>query len=1780
MSFNFGNVQLGTITARPFNDANANGVQNVGEILVSGWSFTLTGTLVNGTAIAPINISSSPTAVFSNLYPGTYALTETNQAGFAQSTPNPVSSISLPSGGSLSFNFGNFKLGTITARPFNDSNSNGIQDAGEALVSGWSFSLTGKFSNGTNAPTVNIVSSPTAVFSNIFPGNYNLTESDQVGVFLDSNLNGILNIGELGKKSWPITLTGTLNNGTILSPITVNSSSTGSFAFNKLSPGTYTLTEADVSGWVHTSPKIITSISIGSGTVVTNNFGNVQLGTITARNGDLAKDGGEINVPNWNVTLTQNGVKIASKLTDVNGTVLFNSLTSGIYNITAATPGFYVHTQPLNGTYSVNITSIGGLHLVSLGIFNEVPGLLTGFGDITTIAPESIVMDSQGFIYDTDVFGNAIKKFAKNGTLIMTFGSQGSGPGQFINPAGIALDSQGNIYVTDLNQRVQKFDPHGNFIMQFGSFGNGPGQFSSPRGISVDPQGNIYVADGNNHRIQKFNSNGNYLLTIGKQGVPYSYIRLPFDVEVIDSTGTVYVADTGNDRIQKFDVNGNWISAFGKFGKNATGDFLRPRNVAVDTNGFIYVSDTYNNRIQIFDSNYNFVRTFGSIGSGPGQFLNPSGLIVDNGIIYVADISNDRIESFYTNGTFIDQFRTRASSMEPYFVIFDQQGHLLAADGHNHKILGFNATTGDLVFTFSQLGTNPGDLRGPRGIGIDSQGNRIVAEDYNNRVSIFDPSGNFLKTFGSTGTGPGQFKQPRGILIDSAGNILVADTQNSRIQKFTSNGTYITQFATFKPYQIAFDAQENIYCADETAAYIEKLAPNGTSLARFGINGTAPGQLNNPRGVYIDNSGNIWVSDSGNNRIQKFDSNFNLLTILGSGGTGTGQFSDPRAILVDSSGNLWVDDTGNLRIQEFDSNLNFVKAISFAFTANTNFGPVILADPPGGTFNATQHVTLSTDEPSVIYYTTDGSTPTQASPKYTGTPIAIGITTTLNAFAIDVAGAVGGILSQIYTIDATPPTVTIIAPSDGAILNTSIITINGNATDSGSGVDALAIQIDGGSFTPISGTSTWSFTTSALSDGQHTISVRAKDNAGNVGVKSITITINTGVPTISITTPSNGAIVKTSIVQINGTASDVVPISKVEVQIDGGTFNLATGTSTWSFTTSALSDGTHTINAKLTDNGANTQTTSSTVTIDTVSPTIAILAPSNGTIVKTSTVLINGTASDVGSGLQKVEASVDGGPFVPASGTANWSFAFNSPFDGSHTIVARATDNAGNTVLSLIAISVDTHAPIVFITLPVNGSTVGSSSVPVTGTAFDAGTGIQSVQVSLDNGAFNLASGTSPWSFNATLVNGQHKIQAKATDNAGNFATSTINVTVNVVQAPVTITTVTNPSPRWGVDSVFVSGNVTGSVAVGDTIFINWGDGASTTGITISGGKWGPVSHIYGSSAIAANPNLILATWISSSHVTKGTSIPSLIMVAKHTTGIALTQAKNLPWGKSTSFTAVLVDADSSNAAIPGKTIHFNGTGVIGVADQATNGTGFAISTGTAPSTVSTTWTYQSHFAGDSLYLPINSAVKVYSTTQHHTFVLVGARSAPWGGTSSFISLLKDADNSAAGISGKTIHFNGTGVIGVADQATNGTGFAISTGTAPSTVANGWTVQAHFAGDSLYFKSDSVVRTYSTLKHGTALSLSLPTSVNHGNTYSVFGTLRDGITGATIASKTITFTADAPIVIPSTGTSGIGNYAVSGLTAPSAGSYNIQSHFAEDSLYLSSNSPQKTLVVK
>lgn len=216
-----------------------------------------------------------------------------------------------------------------------------------------------------------------------------------------------------------------------------------------------------------------------------------------------------------------------------------------------------------------------------------------------------LTLDSAGNIYAVITSGSSdtrreeVRKFTPEGNLLLSFGSRGSGDGQFLRSTGIALDSIGNIYVSDTNSnRVQKFDPKGNFLLKFDTKDSADGQPFSPVDIVLDSNGNIFVADFSNHLIRKFDSNGNIIMNFGMEGSENGQFIGPVGV-TLDSKGDIYVTDRGNHRVQKFDSKGNYLSQFGSFGFE-TGKLRFPRRAAVGTNGNVYVADIENHRIQVF----------------------------------------------------------------------------------------------------------------------------------------------------------------------------------------------------------------------------------------------------------------------------------------------------------------------------------------------------------------------------------------------------------------------------------------------------------------------------------------------------------------------------------------------------------------------------------------------------------------------------------------------------------------------------------------------------------------------------------------------------------------------------------------------------------------------------------------------------------------------------------------------------------------------------------------------------------------------------------------------------------------------------------------------------------------------------------------------------------------------------------------------------------------------------------------------------------------------------
>jgi DNA-binding beta-propeller fold protein YncE len=255
-------------------------------------------------------------------------------------------------------------------------------------------------------------------------------------------------------------------------------------------------------------------------------------------------------------------------------------------------------------------------------------------------------IDPQGNVWVSDS-KDRFHIVAPDGTFIETWGTSGSGEGEFEFLArnsgvsrhygDVAFDAAGNIYVADSgNTRIQKFAPDRTFLLAWGSEGEADGQFLSPSGITVGPDGVVYVVDDARGDIQKFDSEGQYLGTIGEYGFEEGQFLMPSGVGIAGN-GDVLVADWSNSRIQRFTPAGEFVTTWGENGTD-DGEFNKPNDVSVDAQGRIYVAEDFNNRVQVFLDDGTYLTKTGSYGSDPGELDDPLGIAVrPDGTVYVSD---------------------------------------------------------------------------------------------------------------------------------------------------------------------------------------------------------------------------------------------------------------------------------------------------------------------------------------------------------------------------------------------------------------------------------------------------------------------------------------------------------------------------------------------------------------------------------------------------------------------------------------------------------------------------------------------------------------------------------------------------------------------------------------------------------------------------------------------------------------------------------------------------------------------------------------------------------------------------------------------------------------------------------------------------------------------------------------------------------------------------------------------------------------------------------------
>ncbi|MCM6995749.1 Ig-like domain-containing protein [Enterobacter roggenkampii] len=414
-----------------------------------------------------------------------------------------------------------------------------------------------------------------------------------------------------------------------------------------------------------------------------------------------------------------------------------------------------------------------------------------------------------------------------------------------------------------------------------------------------------------------------------------------------------------------------------------------------------------------------------------------------------------------------------------------------------------------------------------------------------------------------------------------------------------------------------------------------------------------------------------------------------------------------------------------------------------------------------------------------------------------------------------------------YSVDATAPTVTIDTVAGDNVINGSEaaagVAISGTTTAEAG--QTVTVTLGGKSFTAqVQQGGVWSVNVpgsdlTALADSGYTVQVSVSDAAGNPGSAGKTITLDATPPTVSFNVVAGDDVINSvehgQAQIVSGSATGANVGDKVVITLGSHQYTTTVDASgNWSVgvpasVISALTDGTVTLSATITDSAGNSSTQTHDVVVNTASVALTVNTVSGDDVINAaeagSSLVINGSSAQFASGTQ-VTVTLNGKTYtatIQSDGT--WTTTVPAADVGAladgarYQVSVSAQDSAGNSASATHGISVDTTAPVVSIgTLSVDDMlNAAEAQQPLTVHGSSSAEAGQTVTVTLGGKTYTALVGSDgTWTLDvpaadlAALSQGALKVTASVNDKAGNSGQTTHTLTVDTVAPTVTISTV------------------------------------------------------------------------------------------------------------------------------------------------------------------------------------------------------------------------------------------------------------------------------------------------------------------------------------------------------------------------------------------------------
>ncbi|HFC9767451.1 Ig-like domain-containing protein [Escherichia coli] len=467
-------------------------------------------------------------------------------------------------------------------------------------------------------------------------------------------------------------------------------------------------------------------------------------------------------------------------------------------------------------------------------------------------------------------------------------------------------------------------------------------------------------------------------------------------------------------------------------------------------------------------------------------------------------------------------------------------------------------------------------------------------------------------------------------------------------------------------------------------------------------------------------------------------------------------------------------------------------------------------------------------------------------------------------------------ITHPLTVDLSTVAVSINSITSDDVINAAekgaALTLSGST----SGVEAgqtVTITFGGKTYTTtVAANGSWSTTVPAvdmatLRDGNASAQVRVTNVNGNSATATHEYSVDSAAPTVTINTIASDNIINASEaaagVTVSGTSTAETG-QTLTVTLNGTNYQTTVqADGSWSLTLpasdlTALANNGYTLTASVSDLAGNPGSASKGVTVDTTAPVISFNTVAGDDVINnvehTQAQIISGTATGAVAG-DRLVVTIAGQQYVTSTdASGNWSVGVPASVisglaDGTVTISATITDSAGNSSTQTHNVQVNTAAVSLSVSTIsgdniINAAEAGSAlTLSGTGTNFAAGT---VVTVLLNGKGYSATiQNNGSWSVNvpaadvAALADGtSYTVSASAQDSAGNSATASRSVAVDLTAPVISINTVsTDDRLNAAEQQQPLTLNGSTSAEVGQTVTVTF-NGQSWTATVGSGGSW------------------------------------------------------------------------------------------------------------------------------------------------------------------------------------------------------------------------------------------------------------------------------------------------------------------------------------------------------